>query len=200
MTLADRLLTCDDLAAMIDSGVQPTVLDVRTAAEFETAKIADSVNIPLDQLHGCAADIARTKTPLVLACKSGRRSTEAFELLAAHGADLTMLDGGLDAWESSAAPMIRGESKWAMDRQVRFTAGSIALAGVLASIVVPKAKWAAGGVASGLVWSAVSDTCAMATALGRLPYNRGAATDLDTTIGDIARRGRHNVSDSEAPS
>ena len=96
---------------------------------------------------------------------------------------LHLLEGGLDAWMAGGGDVVRGASEtWAMDRQVRLVAGSISLVGLLLSIVVPRAKWLAGGVAAGLTFSAVSNTCAMANVLGRLPYNRGAGCDIDSVL------------------
>ena len=56
---------------------------------------------------------------------------------------------------------------------------------VVASVAVPKAKWLAGGVAGGLVFSAVSNTCAMASVLGKLPYNRTDACDIEAVLDEI---------------
>ena len=70
-----------------------------------------------------------------------------------------------------------------MERQVRLVAGSIAVAGVVASTKLPKAKWLAAGIGGGLTFSAVTNTCGMARVLGFLPYNRRAgAFDPDTAI------------------
>ena len=59
------------------------------------------------------------------------------------------------------------------------------LAGVLASVFLPKAKWLAGGVASGLVYSALTNTCAMGTALAKLPYNQVDRCDIAGVLDDL---------------
>ena len=64
-------------------------------------------------------------------------------------------------------------------------AGSLSLVGMLLSVAVPRAKWLAGAVAAGLTFSAVSNTCAMGNALGRLPYNRGAGCDIEGVLTDM---------------
>ena len=79
--------------------------------------------------------------------------------------------------------MVRGTSEtWAMDRQVRLVAGSLSLAAILASVLVPTAKWLAGGVAAGLTFSAVTNTCAMGNVLARLPYNKGSGCDVTEVL------------------
>lgn len=46
------------------------------------------------------------------------------------------------------------------------------------------------GVAGGLVYSALTDTCGMAKVLAGLPHNRPEAADLDATLAALTRRPR----------
>jgi len=85
----------------------------------------------------------------------------------------------MEAWDESGGDVVHGNTdRWAMDRQVRFVAGSLALASVAVSTVIPGAKWIAAGVAGGLTYSAATDTCAMAAMLGKLPYNQTDNCDI----------------------
>ena len=160
------------------------VLDVRTGGEFDSVHIPGSYNVPLDTLAEHASDLAELDHPVVLVCKSGTRADQAHGKLTGAGKQrLHLLDGGLDAWLASGGDVVRGSSEtWAMDRQVRLVAGSISLVGILASLVAPKAKWLAGGVAAWLTFSAVSNTCAMGNALAKLPYNKGRGCDIDAVL------------------
>lgn len=72
-----------------------------------------------------------------------------------------------------------------MDRQVRLIAGSMALAGVLASVVISQAKWIAAGVALGLVYSSISNSCVMAAMLSKLPYNKTDQCDVASVINEM---------------
>jgi rhodanese-related sulfurtransferase len=165
------------------------ILDVRTGGEFDTVHIPGSYNVPLDTLGEHVHDLADVEHPVVLICKSGARAGQAHSKLSGAGKQhLHILEGGMDAWESSGGDVVRGTStKWALDRQVRLVAGSISLAGILVSIFVPKAKWLAGGVAAGLTFSAVSNTCAMGTALAKLPYNKTNNCDIDGVLEDLRK-------------
>ena len=156
------------------------ILDVRTGGEFETMHIPGSYNVPLDTLGEHVADLASVEHHVVLVCQSGNRATQAHgKLVDAGKQTLHILEGGIAAWEAAGGDVVRGTTeRWAMDRQVRLVAGSLALAGVAASTVVPAAKWIAGGVAAGLTYSAVSNTCAMASMLSKLPYNQTNACDI----------------------
>ncbi|MGK0274214.1 MAG: rhodanese-related sulfurtransferase [Ilumatobacter sp.] len=156
------------------------VLDVRTGGEFDGVHIPGSFNVPLDTLGEHATDLADVVHPVVLVCKSGARASQAHGKLTAAGKQrLHLLDGGIDAWEASGGEVVQGSSTtWALDRQVRFVAGSISLIAVVLSMLVPKAKWLAGGVGFGLAFSAATNTCAMGNVLARLPYNQSDKCDI----------------------
>ena len=159
------------------------ILDVRTGAEFETAHIPGSYNVPLDTLKEHARELASTDAPVVVVCQSGARAGQACVDLTVEGReDLEVLDGGIGSWEKAGGEVIRGEQKWGLERQVRLVAGSLVLAGVLTSIVVPKAKWLAGAVGTGLAFSAATDTCAMGEMLGKLRYNRTEPIDIHKVL------------------
>lgn len=162
------------------------VLDVRTGGEFETVHIPGSFNVPLDTLGEHVADLADVAHPVVLVCQSGGRASQAHGALRGAGKErLHILEGGIAAWQAANGEVAQGDvERWAMDRQVRLLAGSLVFAGVLISVAVPKAKWLAAGVGGGLFYSAVSNTCAMANMLGRLPYNR-ASCDIESVLRDL---------------
>lgn len=166
------------------------ILDVRSGGEFETVHIPGSYNVPLDTLREHVRDLASVEHPIVLVCQSGGRATQAHEDLTAAGKGaLHILDGGIAAWDAFGGEVVRGDTnRWAMDRQVRLAAGSLALAGIAASVFVPRAKWIAGGVAAGLTYSAVTNTCAMAVVLGKLPYNRTDKCDIAGVLADLEQK------------
>ena len=153
-----------------------SVIDVRTPAEFETARIRGSINVPLSLLERHAAQVAeRLDREVVLVCQSGARATQAQERLAGAGAGhLHVLEGGVAAFEAAGGEVVRGRARWGLERQVRFVAGSLVLGSVTASLRAPKAGLLAGAVGAGLSLSALTDTCTMGRILSALPYNRGS--------------------------
>jgi rhodanese-related sulfurtransferase len=167
------------------------VLDVRSPGEFETSHIDGAVNIPVDRLDPHLREIvAAGGGTTVLVCQSGGRAEQAAGKLTREGKqDLVLLAGGMNAWEAAGAPVNRGEvQRWALERQVRLVAGSIVFLAVVLSIWVPALKWVAGAVGFGLVFAAVSNTCMMGMLLGKLPYNRGAACDIDQALTRLGAR------------
>jgi len=156
------------------------ILDVRTGGEFEAMHIPGSYSVPLDTLAEHVDDLADVEHPVVLICQSGGRASQAHEKLSGQGKQaLHILEGGMNSWQSAGGDVVLGDtSRWAMDRQVRGLAGAIALTGIVVSVAFPRAKWLSAGVAAGLVFSAVTNTCAMAAVLAKLPYNQTNSCDI----------------------
>ena len=68
---------------------------------------------------------------------------------------------------------MKGRNTWALERQVRMTAGSLVLAGVVGSkFLSPKLGLLAGGIGAGLTFSAATNSCAMGQMLSKMPWNR----------------------------
>jgi rhodanese-related sulfurtransferase len=172
----------------LDSGKGPRVLDVRTPAEFESVHIPGSYNVPLDTLREHRTELHRhIEDDVVLVCRSGGRAAQAEQALADVGMpNVHVLDGGILAWEGFGGPVNRGRQRWDIERQVRLVAGSLVLAGVLGSVAVPRLKWLSGAVGGGLAFAALTNTCAMGSALAKLPYNRGAGScDIDQVVAQL---------------
>lgn len=182
-----------DLREAMDSDTPPTVIDVRSGAEFSSAHIRGSYNVPLPLLAEHGEEFAsRLPGQVVLICQSGARAQQANERLESVGVDpdtVTVLDGGIAGYESAGGEIVRGKGAWAMDRQVRMIAGSLVLAGVTASkLLSPRFVYLAGAIGAGLTYSAASNTCAMGAALSKMPWNRpadepGLGTVLDSLPG-----------------
>jgi rhodanese-related sulfurtransferase len=168
-----------DLRDAMDSDTPPTVIDVRSPAEYSSVHLRGSYNVPLPLLAEHGEEFAsRLPGQVVLICQSGNRARQANERLESVGVDpdsVTVLDGGIAGYESAGGEVVRGKGAWAMDRQVRMVAGALVLAGVTASKVVsPKFAYLAGAIGAGLTYSAASNSCAMAAALSTMPWNRSA--------------------------
>ncbi|MEU5716094.1 rhodanese-like domain-containing protein [Streptomyces sp. NPDC020403] len=171
-----------------------TVIDVRAPGEYASGHVPGALNIPLDRLPEAvpALKSASARGSLLVVCASGVRSTRACEILSDADIQAATLSGGTSAWENDGHGLDRpegGSVTWAMERQVRFAAGSLVVAGLLAGTRFPAARWLSAGIGAGLVYSAVSNTCGMAAALSRLPYNRAprGADDLDATLDALQR-------------
>ncbi|GGN32977.1 rhodanese-related sulfurtransferase [Actinoplanes campanulatus] len=166
---------------LITTGHAPRLIDVRTPAEFETAHIPGSYNVPLDLLREHRDELRNhLDEQVVLVCRSGQRAVHAEQALAGAGLpNLRVLTGGITAWQAAHAPVITGTPRWDLERQVRLVASGIVLLAVLASTLAEPIKWVAAFIGAGLTVAALTNTCAMGMMLAKLPYNRGPRTDLD---------------------
>ena len=185
-------ITSTDLRGLFDSPTPPRVLDVRTPSEFETAHITGSYNVPLDVVRKHRDEIVQrvdAATDVVLVCRTGQRASQAQEVLREAGlANGRVLENGFVDWESNGFAVNRGKQRWDLERQVRLVAGSVVLSSVLGSIAVPRLKWVAAGIGGGLTFAALTDTCAMATSLSKLPYNGGSLADTATILSQLDER------------
>ena len=64
---------------------QGTIVDVRSYGEFIGGHVADSINIPLNEIPQRIAELQQLKAPLILCCASGNRSGQAQQFLSQHG-------------------------------------------------------------------------------------------------------------------
>ncbi|MFD1548037.1 rhodanese-like domain-containing protein [Nonomuraea guangzhouensis] len=170
--------------SLIATNPDVLVVDVRTPAEFESAHIDSAINLPLDQVD---AHLRRIVTDaggrMLLICQSGNRAERARTALSDAGlSDVVVLDGGMNAWIATGAPVNRGRARWPLERQVRLIAGSIVLAAVVASLWIPAVAAVAAFVGAGLMVAAFTDTCAMGLLLAKLPYNRVGGVDVETAL------------------
>lgn len=79
----------------------PIVLDVREPREFHRSHIAEAQSLPLSALLQNGLIMAHDR-PIVLVCRSGRRSRRAAAVLRGLGfSDIRVMEGGMQAWESA---------------------------------------------------------------------------------------------------
>lgn len=100
---------------MLEAGTHK-YLDVRTVDEYKQGHPPGAVNVPVVFLPGMVpnqafvAEVQKafpTKDqPLLVGCKSGRRSLMACDLLTQAGyTDLVNVTGGFDLWAANGLPM-----------------------------------------------------------------------------------------------
>ncbi|MFD5436247.1 rhodanese-like domain-containing protein [Kitasatospora sp. NPDC127067] len=173
---------------------QLTLIDVRSPGEYAAGHIPGALNVPLDQLDRALPTLreAAAHGEIAVVCAAGPRADDACRQLSDAGIPTLTLSGGTNAWADAGRPLdqVAGARRvWALDRQVRLVAGSLALAGVLIDLALPGARWVSAAVGGGLAFSALTNTCAMGSMLSRLPYNRPrpGTPSLDETLATLKR-------------
>lgn len=98
-----------ELKRRIDSGETLGVIDVRGPDEFTgpLGHIATACNIPVAELGDRTAELARYEgKPLVIVCRTDKRSANAARTLRAAGfADVSVLRRGMEQWSEAGLPV-----------------------------------------------------------------------------------------------
>ena len=94
---------------LVQSRQSAVVVDVRTAEEFKSGHIAQSVNLPLDTMSNSLKKLNKYRgKPLILVCQAGNRAGKAAALLkGGEFGELHVLDGGIAAWTRENLPLAK---------------------------------------------------------------------------------------------
>jgi len=86
--------------ALLDSRADIVLLDVRTAEEFATGRIRGAKLLPYDEIDEASARkfIPAKDSPVIIYCRSGRRSAIAAEALRDLGYSRVYDMGGVNSW------------------------------------------------------------------------------------------------------
>lgn len=79
------------------------LLDVREPDEWAGGRSAEATHVPLGDLD---PDAVPRDRPVLVVCRSGRRSGLAAEELAAAGHDVRNVTGGMLAWAAAGLPLV----------------------------------------------------------------------------------------------
>ena len=99
-------ITAKELKALMDSGDDFQLIDVREQKEFDFSNIGGEL-IPLNTVPDNLDKVAKDKK-VVVHCRSGARSANAIQYLEQHGfTDLYNLKGGILAWSDDVDPNVK---------------------------------------------------------------------------------------------
>ncbi len=88
-----------DAKKLMDENRELIVVDVRTREEYEEVYIDGAISIPLDELEETAGKLLKDRErPVMVYCRSGKRSMEAAKILDRLGYKHIYDMGGLIDW------------------------------------------------------------------------------------------------------
>ena len=160
-------ITPQEAKAKLDAGAR--ILDVREYPEWVERHIEGAELVPLGDLKSDPQRGAIAEEVLTL-CKTGRRATEAAQILAENGvAKPFVIKGGIEEWQNAGLKTDKAEEgPISMERQVRIGAGVLVLLGLL----VPRLRFISWFVSCGLIFAGITDHCGMSKVLTKAPWNR----------------------------
>lgn len=91
---------------LVAAGVK--VVDVRTAEEFAGGHVPGAVNVPFNEMEKRHAEVGPPGAPVLLYCRSGRRSGIATETLKAKGFTAIYDFQAWDRWEAAGGAVAKG--------------------------------------------------------------------------------------------
>jgi hydroxyacylglutathione hydrolase len=102
-----RTISAHDLRDELKAGGKQTVLDVRTAKEWNTGHVAGALHVHGGTLQDRFADIPRDQ-PVTVICGSGYRASIAASFLQREGFnDVRNVIGGMSAWRNAGLPVTK---------------------------------------------------------------------------------------------
>lgn len=91
-------ISTTDVKARLSKGDSMTIIDVREAEEVAEGMIPGAIHIPLGEIPTRYNTISQ-KGDIILVCRSGKRSQNAYAFLEAQGFNnLFNMDGGMLQW------------------------------------------------------------------------------------------------------
>ena len=170
-------ITPEELENLRKKGHPIKLIDVRSPAEYRECHATPARNVPLDSLDPHAIMESRNgsrETPRYFICQSGNRAQKACEKFDIMGhTQIVHVEGGTQAWQEAGLPVVRGKKILSLERQVRIAAGTLVLIGaVLGWIIHPVFIGISAFVGAGLVFSGITDSCAMGMLLAKMPWNQ----------------------------
>lgn len=152
------------------------ILDVRNGAEHTEISLRRKhyfVELPNFDAKEFIEKYKPNGERIYVMCKSGVRASKAAEKLEKAGYEnVAIIRGGISSLYGKDE-LVCENKKMSMERQVRIVAGSLVLIGsILALFVNIYFALLPAFVGCGLMYAGISNTCAMATLLGKLPWNK----------------------------
>jgi phage shock protein E len=92
------------MSEYVKSNASHVLLDVRTAQEFASGAIPGARNIPVEALAQRLHEVP-TDRPVIVYCRSGRRSQTATQILAQAGFTQLYDLGGIIQWQAQGLPV-----------------------------------------------------------------------------------------------
>lgn len=168
-----------DLVSPIGASLSNALfLDVREPYEYAQGHIASSVLLPLAQVNPTVVGrMLQGDRRCIVVCKGGTRAQKAAQMLAEAGIpNLSVLEGGMDAWTAAGLPLKSGSGGISIQSQTRTIAGCMVLAGALLGMFVDR-NWAylAAFAGCGLIVAGLTGWCGMSVFLSKMPWNRNKA-------------------------
>ena len=95
-----KTISSTEAQQMIEEHKDALILDVRTAAEYESGHIPNAINLSNEDIQAGKVHSLKDKSQLIMVyCRSGNRSRQAAQKLAELGYTNVVDFGGIQSWQ-----------------------------------------------------------------------------------------------------
>jgi rhodanese-related sulfurtransferase len=103
----DGHIAAADLAARIEAGTAPPVVDVRSGGEYRAGHVPGAIHLGFLSAFGRSGELALPREqPVVVYCEHGPRAGIARFALHRHGFErVVLLDGHMKGWRRAGLPI-----------------------------------------------------------------------------------------------
>lgn len=159
------------------------IIDVREKDEFAIEHAENAINVPLSSFASMAPGILNQlkDRKIVFMCRSGARAAQAQSIASQMGYNdahtYSNYAGGILQWKKDGGKTTSSlgqKSPLPLIRQVQIVIGVLVIAfGLLGALINPMYAYAAAAMGAGVLIAGATGFCALATMMGKLPWNRG---------------------------
>lgn len=166
------------------------VCDVREPDEHSAERIDGTTLRPLSKLD--LSGLKQASPRVVFHCKGGTRSAEAAAraLAALPGVEVCTMVGGIEAWKKASLPTVSlaAAPRMTVMQQTQLVIGLAVLTGLaLGFFVHPLGYLLSAFMGAGLTFAGLSGTCALASLLAIMPWNRALRASVTCSTGACSK-------------
>jgi NADPH-dependent 2,4-dienoyl-CoA reductase/sulfur reductase-like enzyme/rhodanese-related sulfurtransferase len=177
---AQDQISVEGLRSLNTAGAKLTVIDVRSAAEFNAENIPGSINVPLAEIPD-SVDRSNWQEPIVIVCRGGLRAPRAAAILKGSSyKDVRVLSGGVLSWRKAGYPVNKGRECLPVERQTQLVIGFMVITTILLGVFQnPLFFLITGFMGAGIMFAGATGTCGLALLIAKAPWNaagEGTAT------------------------
>lgn len=153
---------------------EAVLIDVREPDEYIKEHVPQAHLVPLSGFNPEDFPKEHDKVAIFHCHSGGRTEASATQILQTGFRKVYQLEGGIQGWRKAGLRVNENaKAPISIMRQVQITAGSLVVLGiVLAVLVSPWFMLLSGFVGAGLAQAGVTGTCAMASMLKHMPWNK----------------------------
>lgn len=148
------------------------LVDVREVEEYKVEHIAGSILLPLNEIS--VEKLPSKSKPIVLYCRSGKRSLSAGQKLLEQDPNLEVfsLEGGIIAWRTEELPTVTLTQELSLQRQTHLLLGVILLISFVIGLKHPLLHILVGLIGIGQIIAAATGWCGGTYLLSKMPWNK----------------------------